>query len=255
VEAERERLGEDHPLFLTQYALLPIHGGGGFLTSQQIAQMMGSHERLYRPQQGGAYVAGIDFAGESEQLEDEVLTRPERDSTVITIAQVLPAEGDSTTQGTADSCFGALCLGRKEPCLTLSPDGGLAKERVALQVCGGRRHRHRRAYHQLPAPVSRQQSHPLQVHPEEQIRAWLCPPGRHQLRQAEDLQTRWIRRLPPTGDRATQGQERLPSQSDVEFFRVDPADGHDGYLMSLALAVQAASRHQPRIAKGRPSNP
>jgi hypothetical protein len=30
VEAERERLGEDHPLFLTQYRLLPIQGGGGF---------------------------------------------------------------------------------------------------------------------------------------------------------------------------------------------------------------------------------
>jgi hypothetical protein len=28
VQAERERLGEDHPLFLTQYRLLTIHGGG-----------------------------------------------------------------------------------------------------------------------------------------------------------------------------------------------------------------------------------
>jgi hypothetical protein len=68
VEAERERLGEDHPLFRTQYALLPIRGGGGFLTAQQMAQMMGSHSRLYHPQQPGLHVAGIDFAGESEQL-------------------------------------------------------------------------------------------------------------------------------------------------------------------------------------------
>ncbi|PIW40434.1 MAG: hypothetical protein COW22_01805, partial [Chloroflexi bacterium CG15_BIG_FIL_POST_REV_8_21_14_020_46_15] len=37
---EKERLGEDHPLFRTQYALLPIKGGGGFLSRQQIAQML-----------------------------------------------------------------------------------------------------------------------------------------------------------------------------------------------------------------------
>ena len=30
VEGERQRLGEDHPLFLTQYRLMPIQGGGGF---------------------------------------------------------------------------------------------------------------------------------------------------------------------------------------------------------------------------------
>ena len=37
VEAERRRLGEDHPLFRTQYALIPLHGGGGFLTRQQLS--------------------------------------------------------------------------------------------------------------------------------------------------------------------------------------------------------------------------
>ena len=49
VEAERERLGESHPLFQTQYCLRPIHGGGGFLSPQQRAQMMGSHSRLHHP--------------------------------------------------------------------------------------------------------------------------------------------------------------------------------------------------------------
>jgi hypothetical protein len=36
-------------------------------------------------------------------------------------------------------------------------------------------------------------------------------------------------------------------------FYVDPADGHDDYLASLALAVQAASEAiaAPRIARGR----
>jgi len=30
VEGEKQRLGENHPLFLTQYCLLPLRGGGGF---------------------------------------------------------------------------------------------------------------------------------------------------------------------------------------------------------------------------------
>jgi len=32
VEAEKGRLGENHPLFRTQYALLPISGSGVFLS-------------------------------------------------------------------------------------------------------------------------------------------------------------------------------------------------------------------------------
>ena len=38
-------------------------------------------------------------------------------------------------------------------------------------------------------------------------------------------------------------------------FYVDPAQGHDGFLMSLALAVEAAARYEPRVAWGRSSVP
>jgi hypothetical protein len=69
VEAERERLGENHPLFLTQYRLLPIHGGGGFFNRQQLAQLQGEHERKHRPETGRVYVGGIDLAGEAEVEE------------------------------------------------------------------------------------------------------------------------------------------------------------------------------------------
>jgi hypothetical protein len=34
-------------------------------------------------------------------------------------------------------------------------------------------------------------------------------------------------------------------------FYVDPAEGHDDFLMSLALLVEAASHYQPRSAHGR----
>lgn len=88
---ERERLGEDHPLFRTQYALLPIKGGGRFLSRQQIAQMIGSHQRLQSPHKAGTlYIAGVDLAG--EKIEDgknrHNFGDNSQDSTVITIAEV-----------------------------------------------------------------------------------------------------------------------------------------------------------------------
>jgi len=92
VESERNRMGEDHPLFRTQYALLPISGGGGFLSRQQLLLMRGTHPR--QPVRSDSdeviYIAGIDLAGEKEQLWDEMLMsgKPKVDSTVISIARV-----------------------------------------------------------------------------------------------------------------------------------------------------------------------
>jgi hypothetical protein len=93
VQAERQRLGEEHPLFRTQYALLPITHGGGFLSRQQIALMLGEHHRQSQPDGKRTYIAGIDLAGEHE-LEMTGEDAPgnnrgrECDSTVITIAEV-----------------------------------------------------------------------------------------------------------------------------------------------------------------------
>jgi hypothetical protein len=85
VEAERERLGENHPLFLTQYRLLPLQGGGGFLSLQQLAQLEGEHPRKRRAERGKVYVAGIDIAGEAET---DQAADPRQDSTVVTIGEL-----------------------------------------------------------------------------------------------------------------------------------------------------------------------
>jgi hypothetical protein len=87
-QAERERLGENHPLFLTQYRLLPIHGGGGFLSPQQREQLQGEHARLRRGEVGKTYVAGIDIAGEEENDEVLMTLNPKRDATVLTIGEL-----------------------------------------------------------------------------------------------------------------------------------------------------------------------
>jgi len=90
VLGERERLGESHPLFLTQYCLTPIRGGGGFLSHAQLAQLQGTHARRHHPDASGIYVAGIDLAGEAEEGEDAALRalKPRQDSTVVTIGEL-----------------------------------------------------------------------------------------------------------------------------------------------------------------------
>ncbi len=90
VERERERLGENHPLFLTQYRLLPIHGGGGYLSPQQRSQLQGEHLRHHQPKSGKIYIAGIDLAGEAEVGEGAALRalKPRQDSTVVTIGEL-----------------------------------------------------------------------------------------------------------------------------------------------------------------------
>ena len=64
MESERDRLGEEHPLFRTQYRLLPIAAGEGMFNRGQLAQLRGGHSRLRGPRPGKVYVAGVDVAGE-----------------------------------------------------------------------------------------------------------------------------------------------------------------------------------------------
>jgi len=86
VEGERERLGENHPLFLTQYALVPLHGGGRLLNHLQLAQIQGEHSRLPRREEGKFYIAGIDLGG--EEASDNLHRYPTRDSTTMVIAEI-----------------------------------------------------------------------------------------------------------------------------------------------------------------------
>lgn len=78
VRFERERLGANHPIFLTQYELTPARGAGALLGEEQLGALRGSHETLDGPRPGERYVAGLDFGGEGGGS----------DATVLTIARV-----------------------------------------------------------------------------------------------------------------------------------------------------------------------
>ncbi len=90
VEGEKARLGEGHPIFRTQYELKTISGAGRFLTDAQIDMMRGSHQSMDGASDAAQYVAGIDVAGEDEESEGAALRRlrPRKDSTVVTIGRV-----------------------------------------------------------------------------------------------------------------------------------------------------------------------
>jgi hypothetical protein len=95
VESERQRLGETHPLFLTQYCLKPITGGGRLFSASQRAQLAGAHERLSGPVLGEAYVAGLDLGGGtspdplSDFAERASHASSAHDSTVLTIGRLV----------------------------------------------------------------------------------------------------------------------------------------------------------------------
>ncbi|MCL4369296.1 MAG: hypothetical protein M1380_00060 [Chloroflexi bacterium] len=99
VESERARLGESHPLFRTQYKLETIGGTAGFLTAQQRAQMAGEHARCHCRSEDAIYVAGVDIAGGAEEASSLTSTHSEReatgrDSTVVTISRLDFASAD-----------------------------------------------------------------------------------------------------------------------------------------------------------------
>lgn len=87
--AERvAKLGDDHPIILTQYRLVDIESMGGFFNRfQQGMLFSGGHERKRARTDERQIVVVIDIAGEDEEGEDLSVDRAEsqRDQTVAEI--------------------------------------------------------------------------------------------------------------------------------------------------------------------------
>lgn len=95
VEAERQRLGEQHPLFRTQYALLPIDENTRLFNGGQLAQLHGDHARQEVPRPGAVYVAGLDLAGAPIAISEPewgASGEVRRDETVLTIGELVVSE-------------------------------------------------------------------------------------------------------------------------------------------------------------------
>lgn len=90
VDSEVRRLGREHPFVRTQYFLEALKSNGRMLSAQQMELMIGDHERQERRRDEAQIVAGLDFAGADEELDDLVslATASARDSVGLTIGAV-----------------------------------------------------------------------------------------------------------------------------------------------------------------------
>ncbi len=251
VESERARLGEDHPLFLSQYALLPIRTGGGFFSRSQIGQLQGEHVRLRaRASKERIYVAGIDLAGEAEITEELELTVRGRDATVITVADVsFPSDGGAVKEPTIRIVEHYRWVGQKHPdlycrmidllrntwgCSRIVVDATGIGEAVAsflVKALGSR---------VVPFKFSQVSKSSLGFNLLAAINS-----GRLKLYRADGSDE--YKELMFELERARSVYR--PNQT-INFF-VDPSEGHDDYLMSLALCIHAAKDSHPRVATGR----
>jgi len=247
VEAERERLGESHPLFLTQYRLLPIHGGGGFLSRQQLAQLQGEHERKHQPTSGRVYVGGIDLAGEAEV--EEGYLKPRQDSTVVTIGELDFSTIDAIQKQPRIGVVEHYCWKGKRHTELYPQLVDILKNvwhcrKVVVDATG------------IGQPVSSflRQALGSKISPftfTQQAKSVL---GFNLLAAVNSGRLKVYK-----GDGSAESQEfwfemeRAKSQyrpSQTMNFYVDPSEGHDDFLMSLALLVEAGSQYEPRGARG-----
>ena len=190
VQAERDRLGADHPIFKTQYELKTISGAGRFLTDSQLALMRGGqHPPPGRTQPTGYYVAGIDVAGEDEEDQDAALRRrqPRRDSTVVTIGRVSLVDVAGSTEPRVE-VVAPLLVDRRIPHDPIRAPHGTVAPQVAGAIRGGRRNRRRRRPRVVLTPSDgRIHDRGFYVHRPQQIRSRLRPTRLRQHRPAVRL--------------------------------------------------------------------
>ena len=251
VEGERERLGENHPLFLTQYRLLPVRGGGGFLSVQQREQLQGKHVRRRRAQSGKIYIAGIDLAGEAEEIEGDFMRSvgKKHDSTVVTIGEVDFTKADGVNvEPKIKVVEHYRWTGRKHTelypqlvdilknvwrCRRVVVDATGVGEPVAAFL--------RKAMGSRVAPFKFTQKSKSELGFN-----LLAAVNAGRLKVYKGDSSEEYAEFMMEMEKA-RGQYR-PSQT-MNFY-VNPAQGHDDFLMSLALLVEAARLYEPRGAKG-----
>ncbi|MBI4298343.1 MAG: hypothetical protein HY666_01095 [Chloroflexi bacterium] len=255
VVAERERLGEDHPLFRTQYMLLPLQGGGGFLSVQQIARMGGFHSRQARPSLGKTYVAGVDIAGQGEEGEGIFSlpgtgSRRGRDSTVVTIAELDFSACEEFVREPAVKVVEHYCWTGESHASLYAQLVDILKSvwrcrRVVVDSTG------------LGEGVA--------SFLEKALGASVVAPFKFTAQSKSDLAYELLAavnsgRLKVYGSDGSFEYQEFWRQMELAKahyrpnktmnFYVDPSQGHDDFMMSLALVVKA-SGYLPRVAVGR----
>lgn len=241
VEEEIARLGEDHHAIQTQFLLRPISGAGYLLSPLQRALLQGEHTWENEPLPDACYIAGMDVAGEDRAaiapvLSGETAGRHKRDSSVLSIGRVTYNEwqlpcievvhqhwwtGQSQMQqyssvralverwGIRVLAIDATGLGAGLTSMLLDK---LGDERV-LAFTFTRASKSKLAYQFLSLVNSGR----VKLYVEQGAPRHILHECWQQLRLA---------------------RYRLPAPQTIDIY-VDPADGHDDFLVSLALLCEA----------------
>jgi len=247
VAAERERLGERHPLFLTQYCLKAISGGGRLFSPGQLAQLQGRHPRQRAPRRGETYVAGLDLAGGA--LEGEPAR--DHDETVLTIARAsFPAHDAVVLEPALEVVEHYVWQGEPHDKL-LRRLADLLREvwqvrRLAVDATG------------LGETLARLLTAALGSHVVRSVRftaesksrlgyGLLAAVNGGRLKLYENDESNEYRQC----RRELELARAVYRANRTMAFFVDEQDGHDDYLISLALLAGAATDAAPRTARGR----
>jgi hypothetical protein len=253
VESERRRLGDTHPLFLTQYCLQPIAGGGRLFTAAQRAQLAGAHERLRAPVAGEDYAAGLDLAGGDADAPTgaEAASGAGHDATVLTVGRlVYPPTGALVAEPRVEIIEHYAWTG--VPHETLLPQlidllrNVWRVHRVGVDATG----LGETAARLLAAALggSRVDAVKFTAESKSQLGFGLLAAvngGRLKAYRGDES--------PEHGEfwrQAERARHTYRANSTMNFY-VDPAEGHDDYLVSAALLVRASAARQRRAATGR----
>ncbi len=247
VESERSRLGENHPLFQTQYLLKPLSSGGGFFSREMLALLQGSHNGLSSPEAGNNYIAGIDIAGEAEEAYDNLLeTRPRQDATVVTIAEISFPAGCSEPLIKIVEHYS--WTGEKHPTQHDKLTRLLGKHwkcrKIVIDATG------------IGQPVasflrnslgSRVEPFTFTARSKSELAFELLTAlnsGRVKMYRSDG--TREYMRF---WEEAQKAKACYQAGQNLNFY-VDRSNGHDDFLMSLALTVKASLGYHHRLARG-----
>jgi hypothetical protein len=221
------------------------------LSPQQRAQLQGEHSRRHQPARNKVYVAGIDLAGEAEEEEGARLRvlKPRQDSTVVTIGELDFSVCDGIQkQPRVRVVEHYWWTGRKHaelyPQLVDILKSVWHCRKIVVDATG------------VGQPVSSflRQSLGSRVSPFIFTAQSKSELGFNLLAAINSGRLKMY-----AGDGSLEYQEfwsevemaksqYRPSQT-MNFY-VDPTRGHDDFLMSLALLVEAVGQYAPRGAKG-----
>lgn len=252
VEAERARLGEDHPLFRTQYALKTISGSGRLFSPSQREQMRGNHPRQSGPRPGETYVAGLDLGG--QDLGGSNGGR-EHDATVLTIGRVVfPPAGAVVPEPRLEVVEHLSCQGEPHEALLARLVDLLGRvwriRRVAVDATG------------LGETLARLLARALGGEAVQALRFTAESKSRLGFGLLAAVNGGRLKVYAPDGSpeyaelwRQIELARAVYRPNQTMNFFVDPAQGHDDFVVSLALATHAAAgllEERPRVARGRP---